>query len=249
MLAVAELGWSVVAAVAAGLAVVAWRGAPGARLRTRDQPGRRRVRGSPEAFRHRLLGALATGASALLLVAGLGWWGIPLALGVGIGSYVVLGGLLSGEKARRRDRLVADLPQACDLLAVCLESGLPLRSAAEVISDALAGPLGECMAEVVAKVRLGVDESRAWSELGRAEPALAVLGREVARTVGSGVALSRTLRSLGVDARRDAAAAAEVRARRVGVRSVLPLMVCFLPAFLLLGVVPIIGGVAQHLLR
>jgi len=38
-----------------------------------------------------------------------------------------------------------------------------------------------------------------------------------------------------------------VRARRVGVRSVLPLMTCFLPSFLLLGVVPIIGGVVGHL--
>lgn len=243
------MGWSVVAALALGLAVATWRVGPAARLRGPAAAGRRRARASPEAFRQRMLGSLATGGSALLLVAGLGWWGVPVALAVGVGSYVVLGGLLSGDKARRRERLVAELPQACDLLAVCLESGLPLRSAAEVISDALAGPLGECIAEVVAKVRLGVDEAQAWSELGVAEPALAVLGREVSRTVGSGVALSRTLRSLGVDARRDAAAAAEVRARRVGVRSVLPLMVCFLPAFLLLGVVPIIGGVAQHLLR
>ena len=71
----------------------------------------------------------------------------------------------------------------------------------------------------------------------------------MARALGSGMALSGTLRALGSGARGDAAAAAEERARRVGVRSVLPLMTCFLPAFLLLGVVPIIGGVAQHLLR
>lgn len=241
--------WSVVAGLAFGLAVVTWRAGPGTRLRAHDPTGWWRARGTPKGFRQRVLGSLATGGSALLLVAGLGWWGVPLALAVGFGSYVVLGALPDGDKARRRERLVTELPQACDLLAVCLESGLPLRSAAEVISDALGGPLGECLAEVVAKVRLGVDEAQAWSELGAAEPALAVLGREVARTAGSGVTLSRTLRSLGVDARRDAAAAAEVRARRVGVRSVLPLMLCFLPAFLLLGVVPIIGGVAQHLLR
>ena len=33
----------------------------------------------------------------------------------------------------------------------------------------------------------------------------------------------------------------------IGVSSVMPLMVCFLPAFLLIGVVPIIAGAALHL--
>ncbi len=94
---------------------------------------------------------------------------------------------------------------------------------------------------------LGADEAGAWAELADTEPALGALGREVARTVGSGVALAATLRALGADARRQAVAVAQVRARRVGVRSVLPLMTCFLPSFLLLGVVPIIGGVVGHL--
>lgn len=79
-------------------------------------------------------------------------------------------------------------------------------------------------------------------------PALATLGPELARAIESGMAVSQTLLTLGAQARQDAATLAEVKARRVGVRSVLPLMVCFLPAFLLLGVVPIIGGVVQQFL-
>lgn len=242
------MAWQLVAAVAMGLAVVSWRAGPAPRLRPRGtwtQAMGTRLGAS----RQRVLGALTTAGSALLLVAGLGWWGVLVAAAIGAASYAALGRLLSGAVTRRREQIVAELPQACDLLAVCLESGLPLRGAVEVIADALGGPLGGLLGEVSAKVGLGVDEADAWAELAGVEPALAVLGREVARTLGSGVALSGTLRALGTDARRDAAAAAEVRARRVGVRSVLPLMVCFLPAFLLLGVVPIIGGVVQHLLR
>ena len=34
----------------------------------------------------------------------------------------------------------------------------------------------------------------------------------------------------------------EAAARRVGVRSVMPLMLCFIPAFLLLGVVPTVAS-------
>ncbi len=243
------MGGDVVAAVALGLAVVCWRAGPARRLRAPAEGWPRAVGARLLASRGRASGALAAAGSALLLVAGLGWWGIPLAVAVGAASYVVLGRLLSGEATRRREQIVADLPQACDLLAVCLDSGLPLRGAVEVIAGALDGPLGGLLGELAAKVRLGTDEAEAWAELAGTEPVLGVLGRELARALGSGMALSGTLRALGSDARRDAAAAAEVRARRVGVRSVLPLMICFLPAFLLLGVVPIIGGVAQHLLR
>lgn len=195
------------------------------------------------------MGSVATAGSALLLVTGLGWWGVAASVVIGVASYLVLGRLHSGEATVIREQLVAELPQACDLLAVCLESGLPLRGAAEAVAEALGGPLGGLLSEVVAKVELGMDEAEAWTELAGAEPALAVFSREVARTLGSGIVLSRTLRALGAEARAGAAVAAEVRARRVGVRSVLPLMVCFLPAFLLLGVVPIIGGVIQRLVQ
>jgi pilus assembly protein TadC len=242
------MDWSVLSAVAVGLAILSWRGAPGARLLTTPPQGRSALRKAWHRRRQRLLGAAATAGSALLLVAGLGWWGVPVAAAVGAGSYAVLGRLVSAEVERRREQVVAQLPQACDLLAVALEAGLPLRRAAEVVAEAVGGALGGLLAELAAKVRLGVDEAQAWTELGVAQPALSGMGREVARTIGSGVALSRSLRTLGAEFRKDAAAAAQVRARKVGVRSVLPLMVCFLPAFLLLGVVPIIGGVVRHLL-
>ncbi|MGC3995662.1 MAG: type II secretion system F family protein [Propionicimonas sp.] len=238
--------WTMVAAALLATAILAWRPTPGARLR---DPGRERPRSARDGpSRERVLASLATGGAALILVAGLGWWAVGPAAAVGVASYLVLGRLLDPAATRRRERIADDLPQACDLLAVCLESGLPLRTAAGAVAEAMGGPLGERLGEVVAKVRLGADEAVAWTELGAVEPSLAALGREVGRSVTSGVGLARTLRALGVDARQEAAAAAQVRARKVGVQSVLPLMVCFLPAFLLLGVVPIIGGVMLPLL-
>jgi pilus assembly protein TadC len=185
--------------------------------------------------------------SAMPLAVGLGWWALPAAVVLGACSHFMLGRLEAGSVVRRRERLVAELPQACDLLAVCLESGQPLRLAASEVARVLDEPLGPALAHVSTAVALGADEAGAWTDLAEAEPALATLGREVARTLGSGIALAATLRALGADARRQAVAIAQVRARRVGVRSVLPLMTCFLPSFLLLGVVPIIGGVVGRL--
>ncbi|MGV8910610.1 MAG: type II secretion system F family protein [Propionicimonas sp.] len=240
----ADASWSLIAAAAAGLAVLVWRAPPGARLGVAGVTGRPPA----PAVRRRVQQSALVALSAVPSAIGLGWWALPVAAVLGVVSYVVLGRLVAAAVAHRRDQLVAALPQACDLMAVCLESGLPLRLAATEVAGVLSEPLGGVLAEVSATVALGADEPEAWAQLALDEPALAALGREVARTLGSGVALAASLRILGVDARRQGVAAALVRARRVGVRSVLPLMTCFLPSFLLLGVVPIIGGVVGHLL-
>ncbi|MCW2599061.1 MAG: type secretion system protein, partial [Frankiales bacterium] len=50
------------------------------------------------------------------------------------------------------------------------------------------------------------------------------------------------------DARREATGRAERAARRAGVLAVGPLGLCFLPAFLLLGVVPAVLGLVAPLL-
>jgi len=44
-------------------------------------------------------------------------------------------------------------------------------------------------------------------------------------------------------------AALEARARAAGVRSVAPLALCFLPAYLLVGVVPVVAGFAGDLFQ
>lgn len=241
--------WPLVAAAVTGLAVLAWW--PPAAVR-RWQPPRRAWSPPPwtaavpgaMAPRRRLAAVVPAGAA---IVAGLGWTPESAALAgvVVAGLFVGLGRLVPAGVVRRREQVVAGLPQVCDLLAVTLESGLPLRSATRALAGVLPGPLGEALAGVDTRVSLGIEESVAWTDLS-AEPGLESLGKEVARTVGSGIALAGMLRGLAVDARREAHAAAEVRAKRVGVLSVLPLMLCYLPAFVLLGIVPIIGGIVQR---
>lgn len=229
------------AALAAGVAVWSWRN-PAARLRPTG-PSRSLV----PRLGQRLGLTLATAASALLLLPSLGGWGWVACLGLGAVTFWTTGQLATAAETRRSAALTDALPQLCDLLAVCLDSGLPLRSAIAAITPVLDDPLRAVLAHVASKVALGIDEATAWAELGRAEPALAGLAAEFAQALDSGLALAKTVRGFGVEARREALAQQEYRARRVGVRSVLPLMVCFLPAFLLLGIVPIVGGVIGRL--
>lgn len=227
-----------IAVLAAGGAVLAAAPPRASRLLAREAPERRsaRVGGG-----RRVVPSLAVGAAVWFAIASLGLVAVVIATGAAAVSYVVLGRLTSAAELRRQEELTAALPQVCDLLVACLEAGLPLRVVAGVLADGLDGPMADRLAEVAAKTRLGVADERAWEELG-ADPALAALGRELARGAGSGTALAARVRALGRDARREAFALAEAKAKKVGVQSVLPLMVCFLPAFILLGVFPIVGG-------
>jgi Flp pilus assembly protein TadB len=147
----------------------------------------------------------------------------------------------------RRARIVAEAPVAIDLLAACLRGGTTWHDSVEAVAQAVGGPLGGEFARIAARIRLGADPAEEWLALGR-EPALAPLGRAVARAAAGGAPLAATLTRLARDQRRAARTAASSRARAAGVRAVAPLGLCFLPAFVLLGIVPAVAGIAADVL-
>lgn len=243
--------WPLVAAVGVAVAWWLWL-TPSAQARLsarRAPPVSSWLAGRSGALpgRTRALAGAAVGLSTWLWLGGAAWF-VPVALVVAGAVGVGLGFVPSSATTRRREAVVAALPQACDLLAVCVEAGLPLRTALSAVADVMDGPLADRLGRIAARVGLGMAEHEAWDEAGR-EPGLEALGREVCRCLSSGATMGGVLRALAVEARRDALAAQEVRAKRTGVRCVFPLMVCFLPSFVLLGVVPIIGGVVVMLFQ
>ncbi len=132
---------------------------------------------------------------------------------------------------------------ACDLLGVGLASGLPLRAALRMVVTELDTAATGALRRTLSEVDLGVDEEAAWRTLAD-EPGWGPVARDVARSVRSGMGLSGLLVEHARRARAEAHAQALVRARQAGVRGVMPLVLCYLPAFMLLGVVPLLGTFA-----
>ena len=67
------------------------------------------------------------------------------------------------------------------------------------------------------------------------------------RTAESGAPLVEGLSRLAADRRRERRTQTQLRARSVGVKAAGPLAACFLPAFMLIGVVPTIAGAFSNL--
>ena len=185
------------------------------------------------------------------MIPGSGWaWVAALASGLTVWWLLPPLGLPRLRSAPERsgaDALRASVPAVCDLLSVCLDAGRPPRTALRVVLGVVDGPAAEALGAVQARIDLGVDEAEAWGGL-TAVAGYREVGRDLARSVRSGLGLSDLLRQHAADARADRASRALVRARAAGVRSVVPLMLCFLPAFMLLGVVPLFGALVVQLL-
>jgi Flp pilus assembly protein TadB len=142
---------------------------------------------------------------------------------------------------RRRERLAAGVPHAVDLLAACLAAGLSPEGALEQVAAVTEGPLAEELEAVYARLRLGVDPATVWRDLA-GHPQLGALGRTVSRAAESGASVADAMVRLSGDLRRQQRAQVETRARAVGVKAAVPLGVCLLPAFVLVGVVPLVAG-------
>ena len=127
------------------------------------------------------------------------------------------------------------------MLADALRAGQSPTEALELVTRALPGPAADRLAAVVPRLRLGVEPSTVWDGLA-ADAALGPLGRALARAEATGApvvsAVGRLADALAEDVRGDI----EDRARAVGVKAALPLGLCLLPSFVLLGIVPVVAG-------
>lgn len=197
------------------------------------------------------IGLVAALVSGALVPAGAGVVAWP--------ARIALGALLAGRSGRwlrslpssrhRPESGTAAVPLVADLLALALAAGAAPSEALAAVARALSRPgvradppaaaAARDLAAVSRLLRLGAEPEQAWERLGAAHP-LAPLGRILSRGEAAGTTLAGTLTQLADRERTRAHRATLVAAQRAGVHAVVPLGLLFLPAFLLLGVLPVL---------
>lgn len=185
----------------------------------------------------------------LVAVAALGGWfvvGGPLGplvgLAAGVFCWRVIARSESPSVRRRRELLERQLPVGVHLLGSCLRSGTSVEGSFEVVAASLPGPFSERLLEIRHRLAFGVDPAEVWRDLA-ADPQLGPLGRALSRAAGSGAAPAEAVTTLAAALQDERRTRTEARARAVEVKASAPLGACFLPAFVLLGVIPLVVGI------
>jgi Flp pilus assembly protein TadB len=194
--------------------------------------------------RWRPVWSLLAGLGAATFVSGVG--GVVAGVAVAGVTWSWIGRLDPPSVRRQRELAERDLPGVVHLLATALESGCDVAEALRLIGDALPGPSTKLLDAVPARLALGVPPDVAWRPVLDCEE-LAPLGRAMVRAHRSGAPVTDEVARLADELERRARARVEDRARAVGVKAALPLGLCLLPSFLLIGVVPLVAGLLRSL--
>ncbi len=144
-----------------------------------------------------------------------------------------------------RAEAIDDPVVVLDLLDVALTAGASVPHALRAVGEVVGGQDGEALARAGAALLLGARWQASWSD---APPQLSPVAECLEPTWSTGAPSGPALRARSAALRRDGRRAAQEAAARLGVRLVLPLGLCFLPAFVLLGLVPLMLSLGRGLL-
>ncbi|MEU0544844.1 type II secretion system F family protein [Nocardia sp. NPDC005978] len=162
--------------------------------------------------------------------------------------------MLAGERSARPAKSAPvdplEIAGALDLFAACLTAGLPAAAAAGAVAPTAPEPLGSVLRRAADLLALGADPVTAWEQAtaGCPDESVGALARMARRSARSGAGLATAVTELAQRRRAAAEDAAAARAERAGVLIGGPLGLCFLPAFVCLGIVPVVIGLAGRVL-
>lgn len=137
-----------------------------------------------------------------------------------------------------------DMVAVVDLLAVAVDAGASVPHALTAVGRVLDGTTGRDLRRAGSALVLGAGWTAAWVHA----PLLGAALDPLATAWTGGTAAGPALRAAATALRQRRERAAREAAGRLGVRVVLPLGLCFLPAFVLIGLVPVLVSLAGSLL-
>lgn len=148
-------------------------------------------------------------------------------------------GRVSQLVGMRRQKQAIDAATLLDLTAALLNAGVGVESALDRLARTVSG------AEALQQVHRAIVAGIAWEHaLGQVEgyPELRSYCEHMGFAYATGAPSAQMLQAAATQARAEQRRDAETKAEELGVKMMLPLGLCFLPAFILLGVIPVVIG-------
>ena len=184
------------------------------------------------------------GLAILAIVQSAGSLSVFLVLVIGFGAVAGLALPFVWLRRRSRNRRLAiwrSLPDAYDMITVCVEAGLALDAALRQVSAKLRGPLTDEISLVLRQVGMGRPRREALEDLAdRVDvPEVSTFVNAVVQAEQLGTSLGRVLRAQSLTLRRQRRQKAEEVARRAPVKMVIPLVLFIMPTFFIITIGPV----------
>lgn len=143
------------------------------------------------------------------------------------------------ESTSPSDAGVSSVPLLLELLGTALESGLTLQGALKVVANVADEGIRDSLLRVVAGLDIGASWLTSW-EGNLVRDDVASIHEALNFAALTGASAAPLLYAEAQQRRTADGRTAEKRAAALGVKLVLPLGLCSLPAFIALGIVPVV---------
>lgn len=193
-------------------------------------------------------GVIVLGGLGLLLVlAGGGARSVLIAAAMTAGGYWLPDVLLYNAGLKRQDRIRKDLPDAVDMMVVCVEAGLGFDAGVAQVARNTTGPLADELARVLQEIQIGRSRLQAFTDLA-ARSSVGELRTFVTALVQAdrlGVPVAGVLREQAAEMRVRRRQRAEEQAQKVPVKIIFPVLFCIFPVVFVVVIGPGAIRIAQ----
>jgi tight adherence protein C len=164
-----------------------------------------------------------------------------LSIGVGaVAGFFLPDLLLYNAGSKRQERIRKDLPDAMDMLTICVEAGLGFDAAMARVAWNTQGPVAAELSRVLQEMRIGKSRSQALRALaGRTTVAeLRAFAGALVQAGELGIPVADVLREQAREMRLRRRQRAEEKAQQVPVKILFPLIGCLFPALMVIVIGP-----------
>lgn len=176
---------------------------------------------------------LCVGLLAVMRFGAWGWIALPVAVAVG---YFMPDLLIYNSGLKRTEAIMLSLPDALDLLNLCVESGMSLQAGLAKVAETQSGPVAAEFGRVLHEMQLGVSRAAAFQALAdrTTQEDLQRFVAAILQVDKLGIPVAAVLREQSAEMRAKRHSRARELAQKVPVKILAPLMLCFLPGLFII---------------
>lgn len=150
-------------------------------------------------------------------------------------------------KDKRQIAIQYDAADTIDQLTICVEAGLGFDAALARVATTTEGPLADELRHTISDIQAGVPRAQALRALSDRVQIVEIrqLVTALLQAQKHGVPLADTLRIQSAEMRLKRTQRTEEKAAKLTVKMLFPIIVCFMPVFMIISVVPALISIFQ----